>query len=338
MFQKAPNVSLSQIAESILKLSDFYIQVPGGSTPWSKEFCKTAYRHYFLPLNYLRCQRVVEKGAQVGFFDDLTHFIDWGCGPGTASLAIAHSAKLQKNIKKQVLIDQSPIPLEIFSDRQAELIHPEKTSDTSLKSHLDQKHQSCLIFSYSLTEIEELPRGWDQFEALMILEPSTGEDGRKLLGLRQQLLEKGYSMWAPCTHQLRCPLLIESKSDWCHDRIVVNAPQWFEELEQLLPMKNRTITTSYLLARKRKSPDYPKNMGRLIGDSREENGKTRQLFCRGEKREFLAWMHKKITPQVFPRGELAQLPELVEEKSNELRVQSECELVVDPASQGRLNI
>jgi len=87
------------------------------------------------------------------------------------------------------------------------------------------------------------------------------------------------------------------------------------------------VTTSYILARKKPAPTYPSNVGRLVGDSREEKGKTRQMFCRGEKREFLTWMHKKITPQTFPRGELAELPKQFEEKSNELRVESECKLL-----------
>ena len=331
MFQNEPSVPLKKIAESVLKLSDFYINTPDGTTPWDKEFCQIAYRYYFLPLNFLRCKRVVEKGEQVGFFNGLTHFIDWGCGPGTASLALSDSASLRSSMRKQILIDQSLLPLNSFQDLQDALVHPERTDDISLKKYLDQKERSCLVFSYSLTEVTELPRGWDQFEALMIIEPSTSQDGRKLLELRSQLIAKGFSMWAPCPHQLSCPLLTESKQDWCHDRVLVEAPAWFLELEQDLPMKNRTITMSYLLARKKPAAAFEKNVGRLTGDSREENGKTRQLVCRNEKREFLTWMHKKIVPQVFPRGELVKLPTELEEKSNELRVQTECEIVSQPS-------
>ena len=69
-----------------------------------------------------------------------------------------------------------------------------------------------------MTEIADLPQHWDEFEALMILEPATSQDGRKLLELRSQLIQKGYSIWAPCLHQLACPLLTKSKTDWCHDR------------------------------------------------------------------------------------------------------------------------
>jgi hypothetical protein len=330
MFQKEPSESLHNIAESVLKLSDFYIANPDAETPWDQSFCQTAYRNYYFPLNFLRNQKIIQRGKQNDFFAHLTHFIDWGAGPGTASLALAYELKPQ--IKKQILVDRSKTVLKAFADIQQPLVKLETSTELKLGTYLDQKQHSCLVFSYSMTEIDELPSGWDQFEALMILEPSTSQDGRKLLELRQKLIEKGFSIWAPCTHQLNCPLLKESNHDWCHDRIVVDAPDWFWDLDQKLPMKNKTITTSYLLAHKKKSPEFAKNIARLTGDSREEKGKTRQLICRGEKREFLTWMHKQTTPQVFPRGELVRLPELIEEKSNELRVQSECELVFNTTS------
>lgn len=326
--QNKPILSLRQIAESILKLSDFYIQYPSATTPWDEEFCQIAYRYYFLPLNYLRNRRVVEKGFEVGFFADIHSFTDWGCGPGTASLAFASFEPLKAQIRKQILIDQSQLALNHFQDLQSSLIDPERTTDPNIRKHAANPSQSLLVCSYSLTEVNEPPNGWQNFEALMFLEPSTSDDGRQLLELRQKLIDQGYSIWGPCTHQLKCPLLNESKTDWCHDRITVDAPDWFLELEQLLPMRNRTVTTSYILARKQKTPEYTHQIGRLTGDSREEKGKTRQMFCRGENREFLTWMHKKINPQIFPRGELIELPENFELKANELRVQSECRLVL----------
>ncbi len=327
MFQIEPRLSLKQIAESVLKLSDFYIKYPEATTPWDEEFCQIAYRHYFLPLNFQRNYRVVQKGFEVGFFKDLCSFTDWGCGPGTASFALTEHVGLRPQIKKQILIDQSDLVLKHFSDLHSQLINCEKTTNTSLRKTLSEKDTACLVMSYSLTEVSQLPEGWEQYEALMILEPSTAEDGRHLMELRQKLIAQGYSIWGPCTHQQNCPLLLESKTDWCHDRIEVSAPDWFLELENFLPMRNRTVTTSYILARKKKAPIYSSLVGRLVGDSREEKGKTRQMFCRTEKREFLTWMHKKITPQIFPRGEVIEIPSQIEEKANELRVDQECRLV-----------
>ena len=308
------------ISDAVLRLSDFYIKNPTFETPWNQKFCQIAYRHYYLPLNYLRCEKVIERGEQVGFFDGLTHFIDWGAGPGTASLALAQNDKIKPQIKKQILFDLSKNTLSSFSDLHTPLINKEYFDHLDLKTSYPNKNQTCLIFSYSLTEVTELPAGFEETEALMILEPSTRDDGRKLLLLRQKLIEAGFSIWAPCTHQLSCPLLTHSNNDWCHDRIHVKAPAWFNDLEKLLPMKNKTVTTSYLLARKRKAPAKLQNFSRLTGDSMNEKGKTRQLICRNEQREFLTWMHKSITPQTLLRGDLLELHTDIEVKSNDLRL------------------
>ena len=324
MFNSIAPPSIAKIAEAVLKLSDHYIQHPEQETPWSQEFCQLAYRQYYLPLNFERCRQVIQRGLDVGFFNQLTQFVDWGAGPGTASLALAACAQLKPQIKKQILIDRLATPFKIFSDLHQSLIQPETVTKPSLDQleNLNTK-TSALIFSYSLTEIQDLPKGWQQFEALLILEPATHQDGRKLLSLRQKLIQEGYFIWAPCTHQKACPLLEKSKTDWCHDRFHLTAPDWFWRLEEMLPMKNKTITTSYLLARRTPPPQahiIDPLLGRLTGDSREEKGKTRQMICRGEEREFLTWMHKQLKPQIFPRGELLKISPNFELKSNEIRL------------------
>ena len=313
-----PKSNLKVLSEDILRLSDFFIQRPQDQTPCSEKYCQNAYRHYFLPLNYLRNELVIRRGQEVDFFSGLQTSIDWGAGPGTASLALAQ----QLQLKTQVLIEKSTLALKTFQDLQQHLKNPVPTATLSLKKlpvRVDYD-TALLVFSYSLTEMLELPEGWDQFEALMILEPSTQQDGRKLLELRKKLQEKGYFLWAPCTHQQSCPLLEKSKNDWCHDRVHVQAPSWFLDLEKYLPVKNKTITTSYLLARKTQPAFNFTGKARLTGDSLEEKGKTRQLICRGTEREFLTWMHKTIEPETLARGELIDMPKSFEIKSNEIRV------------------
>lgn len=320
MFSDKPEVSLQKIADSVMRLSNHYIEKPEAETPWNEEFCQIAYRYYYLPLNYTRASKVLNRAEQVNFFEGLSHFIDWGCGPGTLSLAVARNEILKKQIKSQILFDISPTALNKFSDLHTQLVGPKTLSSLNL-DHINSRQNTALMFSYSLTELEALPKGWNNFEALVILEPSTGQDGRRLMSWREKIIGAGYHIWAPCTHHQACPLLTHSKNDWCHDRATVNAPEWFEQLEHLLPMRNRTVTTSYLLARRQKPAELPQNSARLTGDSLEEKGKTRQLVCRGPEREFLTWMHKKISPQTLERGELIVLPENIEIKSNELRLQ-----------------
>ena len=313
-------ISLKVLAEQVLKLSDFFIDHPQDQTPWSENYCKQAYRYYYLPLNYLRVDHVITRGLEVDFFKNIETTIDWGAGPGTASFALAKNLQINMQLKNQYLIEKSTAAIKDFQDLHTQLKNPQITSELNLKKINSDAKKTLLVFSYSLTEMDSMPDGWNQFEALMILEPATKQDGRKLLELRKKLIADGYTIWAPCIHQTDCPLLEKSNSDWCHDRVHVKAPAWFLQLEQNLPFKNKTITTSYLLARKEK-PNYDfKNKIRLTGDSLDEKGKTRQLACRGPEREFLTWMHKDIKPQTLPRGDLITLPSEVENKSNEIRL------------------
>jgi len=320
MFSALAPLNINQLAEDVLRLSDFFIQNPDGLTPWDQQFCQNAYRHYFLPLNFIRVESVIRRGQQVDFFENFETTIDWGAGPGTASFALAKNEILKSQLKNQILIEKSPAAVKAFTDLNSQLLQPKVTTELTLQNLNSNKNKTLLTFSYSLTEMNELPKGWNEFEGLMILEPATHQDGRKLLELRKKLIAEGYYIWAPCLHQNDCPLLIHSKTDWCHDRFHVNAPQWFQQLEQQLPIKNRTVTTSYVLARKTK-PTYDfTNKARLTGDSLKEKGKTRQLICRGPEREFLAWMHKNKNEQTLSRGELVALPNDLESKSNELRI------------------
>ncbi len=314
---KKPEITLQKLADYVLQLSDFYIDQPTAGTPWDKEYCYQAYSHYFLPLNYLRNDLVVRRGVDVGFFADLDTTVDWGSGPGTSTLAL----NSHLNLKKNILVDISKRHLTRFSDLWSGFKNSEFTE--VFKDPKINYAKSLLVCSYSLTEKNSLPNGWDDFEALMILEPATSDDGRKLLELREHLIKSGYSLWAPCLHQSKCPLLTQSKKDWCHDRLKVDAPDWFWELEKKLPIKNNTITTSYLLARKRKPPEHAKNQVRLVGDQLIEKGKTRQMLCRGENREFLTWLHKNSKPEELFRGDFFELPESESDYeliSNEIRL------------------
>lgn len=315
----APAEKLTDIAAAVLALSDHYIQYPERETPWNEKFCQLAYRYYFMPLNFIRCRHVIGRGQEVGFFQNLRRFVDWGAGPATASLALADSADIRSQILEQIVFDHSAEPLRLFADLHTKLQNPEIRQKLDLQN-LNHTAETCLVFSYSLTELAELPAGWNRCEALMILEPSTSQDGRRLMQWREELMQHGYHIWAPCTHSGPCPLLTHSKNDWCHDRAEVAAPDWFQKLEQHLPMKNRTVTVSYLLARKTPPPSALAQKARLTGDSLHEKGKTRQLVCRNDEREFLTWMHKAIEPQTLPRGELIELPTDIVKKANELRL------------------
>lgn len=292
--------SAKRLAEDVLHLSDFYIHNPQAPTPWDQSWAQRALLTYYWPLNTIRLQKVLDELKAVNFFSEIENFVDFGAGPGTASW-------LLKDLKIPVTaLEVSPVPQKWFPEL-----------NWSQKSNF--RKNTCVIFSYALTELNDLPEETKNCDSLLIIEPSTQADGRRLMELRKKLLSQGYSVWAPCSHQEACPQLEMSKTDWCHDRAHFQAPQWFVDIEKYLPMKNKTLTMSYLAVKKQKPS--PPSWARLTGDSMKEKGKTRQMICRGPQREFLAWMHRDGEPPEYFRGERVVL-ESFEPKSNELRVQS----------------
>lgn len=301
-----------RISEAVLKMSDFYIAQPEAQTPWKETWCQIAQVAYFLPLNFLRSQSVFVEAQARKFPLAEGELLDFGSGLGAGSYP---------------WICGFPGPV-TFVERSAEAqkLHQQILQHSGFKNRFhwiserdirNQKNRTAL-FSYSLTELSKAPDWVKECESLIWIEPSTRDDGRKLLEKRRDLLAHGFSMWAPCPHQEGCPLLEDSKTDWCHDRIHIKMPKWFLEIEQNLPMKNQTLTFSYLLASRKPSPVL--NQWRMVGDQLEEKGKTRQLLCRNSRRQFLAWMHRNGPVPDVPRGVLIDIPEKFEEKSNEVRV------------------
>jgi hypothetical protein len=301
-----------RISECVLKMSDFYIANPEAQTPWTETWCQIAQVAYFLPLNFLRSHSVFQEARARNFPLAEGELLDFGSGLGAGAFPwlvgfpgpctfVERSGEAQKIHQKILESLKLPNRFHWISEREIR----------------SQKNRTAL-FSYSLTELSKVPDWVKECESLIWIEPSTREDGRKLLEKRKDLLADGFSMWAPCPHQEGCPLLEDSKTDWCHDRIHIKMPDWFLEIEKNLPIKNATLTFSYLLASKKPSPVL--NKWRMVGDQLEEKGKTRQLLCRNSKRQFLAWMHRNGPVPEIPRGVLVDIPEHFEEKSNEVRV------------------
>lgn len=297
-----------EIAQAVLKMSDFYNQNPSAQTPWSEKWCKLAQVAYFLPLNYLRSLAIQTEAKKVSFPLGKLPLIDFGSGIGAG-----HLAWMPQDLS---LIERSSAATEL-NQKILQILGHQKAKISSEKE-VPKDGQFTALFSYSLTELSTLPAWAWNAENLILIEPSTRDDGRKLLEIRQQLIAQGFSIWAPCPHQADCPLLTKSKADWCHDRIHLEMPNWFLEIEKNLPMKNRTVTFSYLLASRTPAPAT--NQWRLVGDRLDEKGKSRQLVCRNSEREFLAWMHRNGEPPEWPRGVLIDPPARFEQKNNELRL------------------
>jgi hypothetical protein len=300
------------IADHILRMSDFYIQNPSMNTPWSEKWAQIAQIAYFFPLNYLRSLAIFKEATERQFPISKSEVLDFGSGLGAGSMPWLEKFSGQVNF-----VERSSEAQKIHH-RIIQSLGLSNKAEWISERQIDAQALRTAIFSYSLTELKTWPEWVWNCDSLILIEPSTRDDGRRLLQKRQELLAKGYSAWAPCPHQQACPLLEQSKHDWCHGRIHLQMPPWFLNIEKHLPMKNLTLTMSYLLVSKTPAPVL--NKWRIVGDTLPEKGHPRQLVCRGPKREFLSWMHRNGEAPEIPRGLLIDIPESFEEKSNELRL------------------
>lgn len=302
-------------AANVMKLSNHYVSLPDAKSPWKDPAAKEALLMYFHPLNQSRVYGVSLRALNVGFFDGLENITEIGAGSGAAAIGLAAA---HAGFKQFELTDISHEILELAADiakhslRSDQSVSIRQADLQTLKIAETKSPATLAVFSYVLTEgrsAEKLERFLDtnpNLEALAIFEPATQEDGRRLQGLRTVLHSRGYSIWAPCPHADACPLLAESDRDWCHDRTPHFKPNWWDKLEADLPIKNASLTVSYLFARKQK----PNRIGevRVIGDPLYEKTKVRQMICRGPQREFISWFPSRlgIKPEDFDlaRGDL----------------------------------
>lgn len=315
--------SLNRVAGSILELSDLYTMNEGSNTPWERPQTHEAYLFYYFPLNLVRWLKVIEQGQNFNFFKNVQHVYDFGAGLGSASIAL--ESTYLKNAS-YTMIEDSVWPARILENEKAPFLKSAQWHQDMITDAIPKN--SLAVFSYSLIEQTKLPEWAMQFDKIAIVEPSTQTGSRKLLELRANMIKKGYFVMAPCLHQEACPLLTQSKTDWCHDRIEFEAPAWFEELEKALPIKNKTLTYSYLLLEKKSEHSNPHEglieggTVRVVGDPLKEKGKTRQMICRNSNREFLSMLERDSKGQewTIDRGDLLKLPATTEQKSSEIRI------------------
>lgn len=299
-----------QLAQAILKLSSHY-QSATRITPWEKPEFVAAYAAYFFPLNYVRNLKIWAETKALQFPHHFSKVIDFGCGLGSALLAAQDSAAWPVDTTPIYAIDHYHEPLQ--------LLKKHFLNTPSLSTEMPVVTENTLgIFSYSWNELKSLPSWFWNLDHIYIVEPSTAPLSRKLMDFRQQLMDKNYYIWGPCTHSESCPLLSHSKTDWCHDRVHWEQPEWFRNIESHLPIKNQTLTMSYLIASKVKPPTT--YFGRIVGDELLEKGKTRWMFCRNQNREFLSHLSRNGSAPDWKRGHLFKTEIEHESKANELRL------------------
>ncbi len=124
--------------------------------------------------------------------------------------------------------------------------------------------------------------------AVVIVEPALRERTRHLHAVRDLLLASGAAtVFAPCLHAERCPMLL-LETEWCHEDLAVDLPPWTVSLARAAGLRWQGLTFSYLVLRKdgtvpapRLGPSAGQVRFRTVSDLLRTKGKA-ELFVCGE--------------------------------------------------------
>tara|TARA_R110000868_G_scaffold204946_3_gene453135 strand:- start:243 stop:1241 length:999 start_codon:yes stop_codon:yes gene_type:complete len=170
----------------------------------------SAYTQLYLPTNWPKLEFVLSQLSQQTK-QNLTdaHFIDFGCGPGTYSLAWCDSIKT----KSVTLVDRAHGMLD-QANKLMEHFYPEVPASVYRMTPPRPEGKVVLFFGHSINEIGiaatlDVIRRIDP-DFVFFIEPGTSEFFKQALTLRTSLVEQGMSIAYPCPSLAKCP------NDWCH--------------------------------------------------------------------------------------------------------------------------
>ena len=165
--------------------------------------------------NYFVFSEMQKRGLE----KTISSILDVGSGSGAALWA---ASKIFFNLNTYTLLERDSRLVTIGK----ELL---KEANFSFDTHwmlgdytetFKDKTHDLVVISYSLGEVD--PKQWEKVliqaikhthQFLVILEPGTPAGYKKLMRMREILIQQGLYMVAPCPHNKPCPMVAQ---DWCH--------------------------------------------------------------------------------------------------------------------------
>jgi len=244
-----PHDRLAPFIPPLIDLSRRY--VTGANPAVSTMPQAHAYALYYLPINVAKVRRLLREIRPPR---GPIRLLDFGCGPGTASLAAAMSLEVPLKIDAvEHSAPMSTLATQLLGAMQA--VRPELSF--SLREEPGDGYD-LIIAANVLNELPpaEVPALLARFVgalaprgALILLEPALQPTTRALMGIRDLVVERYRDLTVrfPCTRADRCPMMQSGSNDWCHDYLAWEAPPLVRTLDELTGFNKHRIKYSGLV-------------------------------------------------------------------------------------------
>lgn len=238
-------VDRKELAHASEELSNCY-RAPGGRavlpTPASNDITRAAYLATRVPATYAAIYAVLRELKQRLPGMEPRSLLDLGAGPGTAMWA---AAEVFDQLEQLTLIERTSAFIRLGEMLAASAGSPAIQNARWVEGDLMHEARfpghDLVIVSYALGEVapenrrQLLGRAWQATgQAIAIIEPGTPRGFEVVLHAREELLQPGAHLVAPCPHEKQCPMTPgsaqnvppdaprrsaqnrETEQDWCH--------------------------------------------------------------------------------------------------------------------------
>jgi ribosomal protein RSM22 (predicted rRNA methylase) len=264
--------SLEETAQGVRELSLMF----NGITPHRPGYLsvhrlRRAYVRYYLPTNVPKVAHVLSELKTYAPWGSRPRVLDFGCGPGTASIALLELGAAA-DLTLVDVVDEALDDAAFFTrslGARPRLLHepPAEKFDLILAAN---------VFSETAPDLGTLlaERGH-----LVVIEPALKASTQRLMEWRDRQVEQGYTIAAPCLGPPRCPMRAHPEL-WCHQEIPWPRPAFIAEVDRRVGLAKETLKYSYIVATRggRTLADLPGDV-RLVSNLHREKGKAWAWVC-----------------------------------------------------------
>lgn len=210
--------------------------------------------------------------------------LDWGCGTGIAARRFL-AANSPDDIAGVYVWDRSRLARR-FAKEAIAREYPVRVEEWDPASH--SLSGAIVLLSHVLNELDEAYGGEllslvSQAGSVFWVEPGTPTLSRKLIAVREQLVES-FDVVAPCPHYGKCGMLSpDNESHWCHNfaeppSSAFQSAEW-ATFSKRLGIDLRSLPVSFLVLQRKGGGVTAGGGNRVVGRPRLYKGMAKVLLC-----------------------------------------------------------
>jgi len=299
--------SLAETVEGVRRLSAmFHGRLPLRPGYLAEGRLRRAYVQYYLPVNAAKVGRVLDELETYALLPQRPRVLDFGCGPGTASIALLRR-RPGADLWLVDVVEEALEDARFFARLLG--VEPRAGPEPPRGMTFD-----LILAANVFTEVRrDLEGHLAEGGFLVVLEPALPAAARRLMEWRERMAAGGFRVAAPCLGRARCPMR-EHPDLWCHEDVPWPRPSFVARTDERLGWSKETLKYAYAVVTRGGGAlaDGPATH-RVVSNLHREKGKAWAWVCGREgplcRIEVLTRHRSRETGDFFraSRGDLLQM-------------------------------